>query len=128
MEPDQRIENQQRGWRAWTVLLRRSRSEGASNRSVGAVMTSTGRDWKPTPAAEQIPSRRWRTTERESSAGNSRTGPAWRTGNWRRQGVPEATLTARSKARKLLQYLGSPPRMPTARLMYMSATWLQVTN
>ena len=44
-----------RGWRAWTVLLSRSRSFGASKRSVGAVITSTGRDWKPTPAAEQIP-------------------------------------------------------------------------
>ncbi len=32
------------------------------------------------------------------------------------QGAPEATLTARSRARKLLQHLGSPPRMPTAWL------------
>ena len=37
-----------------------------------------------------------------------------RTGNWRRQAAPEATLTAMSRARKLLQHLGSPPRMPTA--------------
>ena len=29
-------------------------------------------------------------------------------------GAPEATLTASSRARKLLQHLGSPPRMPTA--------------
>src|ERR1700759_3905646 len=101
-------------WRAWTVLLSRSRSFGASRRSVGAVITSTGREWKSTSAAEQIPSKRWRTTARESSAGKSSTGPARRTAKRRRQGVPEATLTARSKARKLLQHLGSPPRMPTA--------------
>jgi hypothetical protein len=31
-----------RGWSAWTVLVSRSRSIGASNRSVGAVITSTG--------------------------------------------------------------------------------------
>ena len=37
-----------------------------------------------------------------------------RTTKRRRQGAPEATLTARSSARKLLQHLGSPPRMPTA--------------
>ena len=98
-----------RGWRAWTVLLSRSRSAGASRRSVGAVMTSTSRDWKSTPAAEQIPSKRRRTTARESSAGNRSTGPVRRTAKRRRQGVPEATLTARSRARKLLQHLGSPP-------------------
>src|SRR6266403_5614017 len=103
-----------RGWRAWTVLLSRSRSLGASKRSVGTVMTSTGRDWKSTSAAEQIPSKRRRTTARESSAGKSSTGPVRRTAKRRRQGVPEATLTARSSARKLLQHLGSPPRMPTA--------------
>src|SRR5580704_10267510 len=103
-----------RGWRARTVLLSRSRSFGASNRIVGAVITSTGRDWKSTSAAEQIPSKRRSTTARESSAGNSSTGPVRRTAKRRRQGVPEATLTARSRARKLLQHLGSPPRMPTA--------------
>src|SRR6516165_8066625 len=102
------------GLSAWTVLLSRSRSLGASNRSVGAVITSTARDWKLTLAAEQIPSRRWRTTARESSAGNSSTGPVRCTAKRRRQGAPEATLTARSRARKLLQHLGSPPRIPTA--------------
>src|ERR1700737_1602742 len=103
-----------RGWRAWTVLLSRSRRVCTSKRSVGAVITSTGRDWKSTSAAEQIPSKRRRTTARESSAGNSSTGPVHRTAKRRRQGVPEATLTARSRARKLLQHFGSPPRMPTA--------------
>ena len=98
-----------RGWRAWTVLPSRSRSLGASNRSVGAVITSTGRDRKSTSAAEQIPSKRRRTTARESSAGKSSTGPVRGTAKRRRQGVPEATLTARSRARKLLQHLGSPP-------------------
>ena len=28
--------------------------------------------------------------------------------------VPDATLTAMSRAKKLLQHLGSPPRIPTA--------------
>jgi hypothetical protein len=42
------------GWSAWTVLLSRSRSLGASNRSVGAVIDSTAKYWKLTPAAEQI--------------------------------------------------------------------------
>src|SRR4029077_17923698 len=102
------------GWRAWTVLLSRSRSFGASNRSVGAVITSTGRDWKSTPAAEQIPSKRRRTTARESSAGNRSTGPVRWTAKRRRQGVPEATLTARSNGRKLLQHLVFPPRLATA--------------
>ena len=32
----------------------------------------------------------------------------------RRQGMPAATATARSRARKDLQHLGSPPMMPTA--------------
>src|SRR6266403_645288 len=103
-----------RGWRAWTVLVSRSRSLGTSKRSVGAVITSTGKDWNSTSAAEQIPSKRRRTTARESSAGKSSTGPVRRTAKRRRQGVPEATLTARSSARKLLQHLGSPPRMLTA--------------
>src|SRR5271165_7214206 len=103
-----------RGRRAWTVLVRRSRSADASKRSVGAVMTSTCSDWKSTPAAEQIPSKRRRTTARESSAGNRSTGPVHWTAKRRRQGAPEATLTARSRARKLLQHLGSPPRIPTA--------------
>src|ERR1700751_2023244 len=103
-----------RGWRAWTVSLSRSRSLGASKRSVGAVITSTGRDWKSTPAAEQIPSKRRRTTARESSAGNRSTGPVRWTAKRRRHGAPEATLTARSNAKKLLQHLGSPPRIPTA--------------
>src|ERR1700694_3986167 len=98
-----------RGWSAWTVLVSRSRSLGASKRSVGAVITSTGRDWKLTPAAEQIPSKRRRTTARESSAGNRSTGPVRRTAKRRKQGAPEATLTARSRARKLLQHFGSPP-------------------
>jgi len=64
-----------------------------------------------------MPSKRWRTTASESSAGKSNTGPLRRTGNWRKQAVPEATLTATSKARKLLQHLGSPrPRgSPTRR-------------
>jgi hypothetical protein len=40
--------------------------------------------------------------------------PLSATGKWRRQGAPEATATARSRARKDLQHLGSPPTMPTA--------------
>ena len=35
-----------------------SRSLGVSKRSAGAVITSTGRDWKSTPAAAQIPSQK----------------------------------------------------------------------
>ena len=69
-----------------------------------------------------MPSKRWRTMASESSAGNSNTGPLRRTGNWRKQAVPEATLTATSKARKLLQHLGSPPRMPTACSVQRSST------
>src|ERR1700745_4374148 len=98
-----------RGWRAWTVLVSRSRSVGVSKRSVGVVMTSTGGDGKPTRAAEQIPSKRRRTTTRESSAGNRRTGPVRWTAKWRRQGAPEATLTARSRARKALAAFGFAP-------------------
>src|SRR3974377_1796118 len=66
----------------WLVL---PGSWGASKRSGGAVIPSTARDWKPTPAAELIPSRRRRTTARESSAGNRSTGPVWGPGNCRRK-------------------------------------------
>src|SRR5271163_4458367 len=114
MQPDQRIEYEQTRLAYLNGVGQPFRSIGASSRSVGAVITSTGRDWKSTSAAEQIPSKRRRTTARESSAGKSSTGPVRRTSKRRRQGVPEATLTARSRARKLLQHLGSPPRMPTA--------------
>ena len=86
----------------------------AARREVGAVMTSMGKGLNESPAATAMPSNRWRTTARESSAGKSKTGPCRRTGNWRRQWAPEAMLKAMSKARKLLQHLGSPPRMPTA--------------
>lgn len=55
-----------------------------------------------------MPSRRWRTTASESSAGKSSTLPVRQTGNCRKQAAPEAPLTATSRARKLLQHLGSP--------------------
>jgi len=97
-----------------TVLVSRARSISVSSRSAGAVMTSTGKASNAAPAAAQMPCKRRRTTANESSAGKRRTRPDWRTGCRRRQGKPEATLTARSKARKLLQHLGSPPKMPTA--------------
>ena len=63
-----------------------------SNRSEGAVITSTGSELKGTWAAAAMPSNRWRTTAEGSSAGKSNTGPLRRTGNCRRQAAPEATL------------------------------------
>ena len=47
-----------------------------SSRSEGAVITSTGKEAKPTCAAQAMPSSRWRTTASESSAGKSSTVPA----------------------------------------------------
>jgi hypothetical protein len=49
-----------------TVLESRWRSSVVSSRRAGAVITSTGRDWKQTCATEAMPSSRWRTTARES--------------------------------------------------------------
>jgi len=77
-----------RGRSCWTVSARRARSVGVSNRSEGAVMTSTGSEAKETCAAAAIPSSRWRTTASESSAGKRSTGPERRTGNWCKQAAP----------------------------------------
>jgi len=57
-----------------------------------------------------------------SSAAYKSTRPGCGTAKWRRHGVPEATATARSRARKLLQHLGSPPTMPTACSAHNSVT------
>ena len=81
---------------------------------MGAVMTWISRSASANPAAAQMPSKRLRTMCRASSAAYSKTRPGFGTENRRRHGVPEATATARSRARKLLQHLGSPPTMPTA--------------
>ena len=114
VQADQRVQDQQDGVEILDGVGRRWRSVGVSKRSEGAVMTSTGREWKATWAARRcLPGAGAR---RPGSLRPERAAPVpvRRTGNCRRQAVPEATLTATSRARKLLQHLGSPPRMPTA--------------
>ena len=86
-----------------------------SSRKAGAVMTSMGKASRD----RDRPRRRCLRGVGAPPPGSlrrERAGPCRcrGTGKWRRQGVPEATLTAMSRARKLLQHLGSPPRMPTA--------------
>ena len=89
VQPDQRVQDQQDGAGVAGRCGRGASGRcGVSNRSEGAVMTCTGNEAKGTCAAAAMPSRRWRTTASESSAGKSSTGPLRRTGNWRKQAAP----------------------------------------
>src|SRR5881394_958358 len=78
----------------WAWIFTSWRSALKSRRKVGAVMTSMGKGLRERPAATAMPSKRWRTTARESLAGKSKTGPRRRTGNGPKSGalVPRAKL------------------------------------
>jgi hypothetical protein len=77
-------------------------------------MTWCRNESKRTRAGVAVPSRRWRTTVRESSAGKSKIGPPPRTWNWRKKAGQEALLTATSKITDFLQCLGFVPTLSPA--------------